>query len=364
MSALAMLIGFGIQGSANESEPVVQRAMNSVAERVAEFLDDENMQKSIAVGQLQGIPLNLKSSGGVELRRALIHAMEAQGVEVDDDARTSMFGKFKLVEEKEHFDDDFLTLGIQVDLEFFDENGSEIQVEEFKIWGRQVLQIAGLNVDVPSDVSPEKQEREIIRQRKNPTTKVDADGVVRNENPFGVQILVNDGGRISSRAAKLDSRKRPVVELFSSEEYVVRLHNDADFEVAASLVIDGVNVFEMAEDGSVESNSRFIIQPGKHIDIPGWFINTKQTRAFEISGYEGSVAEAEGIAASSLNVGTISAAFQASWEVGGERPDDEPRGNPMGGAATKLGREIEKEYQPVVRDFGKIRSTISVRYDR
>ncbi len=352
----------GNRPSAPETEAVVAQSMNRVAKAVLGFLDDEGLPHKMILGDISSLP-KLKASGGTEIRRVLVIALEEAGIEMDDDAPTQLMGRFNLVEGRAHPDDDFDSLGMEVDLQILDDNGSTLAEPEIRVWGKQVLQIAGLNVDIPTKGTEKARQKEIIRQYKEPDTKIETNQI-RTKNPFSMEILVSNGGRHDTREPYLDKKGRPFVDLHLREEYIVRLYNKADHEVAAMLVIDGVNVFINSKEEGVTPDSKFIIKPGTFIDVPGWFITKHNSKAFEISGFEGSVAEGAGEHISSSNIGTITATFQACWEAGGKRPADEPGGNPKGGKATKAGRDLEKEYAVVVRDFGVVRSTISVRYDR
>ena len=362
---IAFFVGVFLSGQwlhANETAPVIAQGMQRVAVAVHGFLHEEGLTKEIVVGQISGLP-NLKSSGGSEVRRTLIHALNENGVSVSDDAKTQMMGKYRLIEAREKPTDDFDSLGLEVTLQILNENGDTLAEPEIKVWGKQILQIAGLNVDIPTKGSQKIRQKEIIRQRHKPNTRV-VKHQVRTGGPFGIEVIVNNGGQLDSRAPRLDSKHRPFVDLHLKEEYIVRIHNDADFESAVTLLIDGVNVFVNSKQAGLGPDSKFIIPAHSHADIPGWIINNHDSKAFEISGYEGSVAQAIGKSQSSADVGTITASFQASWSGDDQRPSDEPGGRAKGGKATKQGRDIKKDYAVVVRDFGVVRSTVSVRYDR
>ena len=347
---------------ASDSDAVITQGMNRVAKAVHGFLGDESLPQEIALGQIAGLP-NMKSSGGAEVRRTLHAALEKHGVTVSDDAGTQIMGKYRLIEERQHPNDDFDSLGLEVSLQIMDENGNSLAEPEIKVWGKQILQIAGLNVDIPPKGSEKIRQKELIRQRHRPDTTLSGNRV-SNKGPFAIEVIVNNRGSYDPRKPHLDSKKRPFVDLNLKEEYIVRIYNEAKFETAVTLLIDGVNVFVNAKQQGLTPESKFIVPAGGHADIPGWIINKHESKAFEISGYEGSVAEQSGASQHDVNIGTITAVFQASWPVGGERPADEPSGTAKGGKATKQGRDISKEYAIAVRDFGVIRSTISVRYDR
>ncbi len=364
--AILVLLGPWAAGtiSARDSEtnPVVAQAMERVAKAVFKFLEDEGLKHEIIVGDISGMP-NLKASGGVELVRLLEAALINVGIKVHDDADTQLMGMFSLSQEKAHPDHDFDSLAMKVQLKLLDVFGKELAEPEILVYGNQVLQIAGINANLPAKASEKVKQQEIIRQFHKPDTGLN-NHQIHNGGPFALEVLVNNSGIRESKTPTVDTKGRPFVPLHLGEEYIVRIHNHADFEAAVTLVIDGVNVFVNSQDEGLPPNSKFIVKPGTAVDIPGWFITTTHSKAFEIGGYEESVASEQGVARSGAKVGTITAVFQACWEVGAPRPADEPGGNPKGGKATKQGRDITKEYQPVTRDFGVVRSTISVRYDR
>ena len=348
--------------ASNETAQVVAQAMERVAVAVDQFLDSEELANEIALGPINGLP-NLKSSGGSEVRRTLRLALESKGMRVHDDAKTQILGKYRLIEEQEKPTDDFDSLGLEVSLQILDENGELLAEPEIKVWGRQILQVAGLNVDVPTKGSEKNRQKEIIHQRHSPGTRLSGNQI-RTGGPFGIEIFVNNGGRHDSRKPRLDSKSRPFVDLHQQEEYFVRVHNHANFEAAVTLLIDGVNVFVNANQDGIGPTSKVVIGPGKAADVPGWIITQNKSKAFEVSGYEGSVAAQHGKPQHNPDIGSITAVFQASWSGDSNRPSDEPSGRAKGGKATREGRDINKEYEVVVRDFGVVRSTITVRYDR
>ncbi|HMO14700.1 MAG TPA: hypothetical protein PKA76_09975 [Pirellulaceae bacterium] len=363
ITAGTLLLGFaGATVRANETEPVIAQAMEKVCVAVMKILQDEGRKHEIIVGDISGMP-NLKASGGVELARQLELALERAGIRVHDDADTQLMGTFNMIQDKAHPDHDFDSLAMKIHLKLMDEFGKELAEPEILVYGNQILQIAGINTHIPPQSTPKEKQQEIIRQFRKPDTGLTGNQVHAG-GPFAIEVFVNNSGKLLSKVPSIDTKGRPFVPLHHGEEYVVRLHNHADFETAVTLVIDGVNVFVNSQDPGLKADSKFIVKAKSAVDIPGWFITKSHSKAFEIGGYLESVAAQKGVQASSGKVGTITAVFQASWEVGGRPPADEPSGNPKGGKATKEGRDITKEYQQVTRDFGVVRSTVSVRYDR
>jgi hypothetical protein len=341
-------------------DELLDQGLAKMAEAIKSFLKEEKLPSKVIVGDFSGVP-KLKASGGVEISRSIKSQLEAAGLTVDDDADTQIMGKFKLVEKRQHPQDEFDSLGLEILAQIFDGNGDPLAELPISVFGSVVLQISGASgVDIPP-MMPEKQRQEkMIEQVKNPPTSTDQGKTKPTAtSPFSVEILVVKGNQLEKRPATLDQQKRANVDLHQGEEYVVRLHNAADFEAAVTLTIDGVDMFVDATDAP--SNSRIIVAPGKYADVPGWYINKTDTKAFQIGGYEQSVAKRVG---NSTGIGTITAAFRASWDPKGPPPVDEPSGQPKGGKATTQGRDLAKNYEIVTRDFGDVRAVVSVRYDR
>jgi hypothetical protein len=341
-------------------DELLDQGLAKMAEAIKSFLKEEKLPSKVIVGDFSGVP-KLKASGGVEISRSIKSQLEAAGLTVDDDADTQIMGKFKLVEKRQHPQDEFDSLGLEILAQIFDGNGDPLAELPISVFGSVVLQISGASgVDIPP-MMPEKQRQEkMIEQVKNPPTSTDQGKTKPTAtSPFSVEILVVKGNQLEKRPATLDQQKRANVDLHQGEEYVVRLHNAADFEAAVTLTIDGVDMFVDATDAP--SNSRIIVAPGKYADVPGWYISKTNTKAFQIGGYEQSVAKRVG---NSTGIGTITAAFRASWDPKGPPPVDEPSGQPKGGKATTQGRDLAKNYEIVTRDFGDVRAVVSVRYDR
>ncbi len=345
--------------SISHADPLLDQGLKKMAEEIKGFLQDEKLPLKIVVGDFTAPP-RLKASGGVEISRAIAEQLKNTGIDVSDDAKQQLMGNFKLKEKKQHPQDSFESLALEIEAIILDGEDEELAELPISVFGSVALQIAGQTVDVPADLPEGLKQETLIRQIKQPPTKVEqAKTKPSDTSPFGMEILVNSNNQLSSRSPKLDNQSRAFVDLHRGEEYVVRLYNDASFEAAVCLTVDGVDVFVDAADAP--KDSRFIIYPGTHIDVPGWYFTKTNSKAFEIGGYEESVAHRVG---NSTGIGTITASFQACWDPSGPRPADEPGGNAKGGNATKQGRDINKNYVQLTREFGDVRAVISVRYDR
>ena len=341
------------------ADELLDQGLERMAVEIKKFLQEERLPTSMIVGDFSGSP-RLKSSGGVEISRSIARALEAQGISIKDDADLQLMGKFKLKEKRQFPEDDFTSLALEIEATILDGDDEELVDLPISVFGNVALQIAGKDIDVSPKANPRERQESLKHQVKKPPTKTKGSRTKASEtSPFSVEILVVDGNRLTPRTPTQDGLGRSFVALHRNEEYMVRIHNEAPFEAAVTLSIDGVDMFVDAKDAP--KNSRIIVMPGKSASVPGWYITKTTTKAFEISGYEDSVAKRQG---SRAKVGTITATVRACWDPDGERPDDEPRVTPKGGVATKQGRDITKNYKQVIRDFGAVRAVINVRYDR
>jgi hypothetical protein len=330
-----------------------------MAKEIANFLDEERLSKAVIVGDFSGSP-RLRSSGGIEIRRAITEQLEAAGITVSETADLQLMGNFKRKEAKAFPTDEFDSVALEIDVIILDGNDDELVELPITVFGSVALQLTGAQFDLDPRLDDAERQKELQKQYTKPPTKINKTETRPSEDsPFAMEILVVNGNRLTPRPAEFDAARRPFVELHRGEEYVVRVHNRAEFEIAVLLTVDGVNMFVDAKDTS--SNSQVVIQPGGQATIPGWYVTKTNTKAFEIGGYEESVAKRVG---SSTGVGTISAAFRACWDPSSDPPADEPGGAAKGNKATKQGRDISRNYQQVTKDLGKLRSLITVRYDR
>lgn len=356
----SLVLAFYVCGIARSDE-LLDQGLAKMATEIKKYIDEEGLPSRVIVGDFSGMP-KLKASGGVEISRSIAEQLEKSGVTVNDDAQLQLMGKFKLSEEKEHPQDDFESLALEIEAILFDDDGDELVELPIRVFGSVALQIAGKTVDVPAGRSNEIRQELLRKQVEKPPTTVEQGKTAASPtSPFAVSILVRTGNQLQQRPATVDGRGLAFLKLHLGEEYFVRLHNDATFEAAVTLTIDGVNMFIDSEDAPKDSH--LVVAAGTSIDIPGWYFSRTRSKAFEIGGYEQSVANRVG---NSTGVGTITASFRACWDPNGPKPSDEPfsEATSKSGLATKQGRDLDKNYVQIVRDLGAIRAVVSVRYDR
>ncbi|HTR02779.1 MAG TPA: hypothetical protein VMN82_06245 [Thermoanaerobaculia bacterium] len=118
--------------------------------------------------------------------------------------------------------------------------------------------------------------------------------------PFEMTVLVDGAG-----VPEYVSRGRTYIEAFKGKEFSIRLTNPTSGRVAVALSVDGRNVVD-ALHTSERAASKWVLNPGQTVVIPGWQISGETARKFFFTETRSSYARWLGDTA---NVGTIEAAF-------------------------------------------------------
>lgn len=259
-------------------------------------------------------------------------------------------------------DDDVKSPALEIAPEMVDENGDPIwPIQPIPVYTRDALQQLGPNFSVAPDLPLETQVTTLLDHLDHPQPFISENNLLfpRNDAPFGIEILVADETR---PMVVDDGGRNPTVYLQSGDEYRVRIHNQAPFTAGVRLSIDGVSMFAMATDLSVDS--LIVVPPGEAIEVRGWWIRAQGNggmRAFKAGEPAESVAAQ--LNSSTSEIGTISAAFHAMWPRDAMPPADEALGT-RGSLGTQQGVELSTN-NPVVKNmvFGVCRATVSVTYD-
>jgi len=104
----------------------------------------------------------------------------------------------------------------------------------------------------------------------------------------------------------------------------VRIVNDADYDVAVTFTIDGLNVFAFSEVRGRNGKPLYacvIVTKKSSVLVKGWHRDNEKSWEFLVAEY------AKSAAAEVRNVdglGTITASFAAAWPKDGMPPADEP----------------------------------------
>ena len=122
----------------------------------------------------------------------------------------------------------------------------------------------------------------------------------RGASDLSMRVLVN-GAALPEYA----SRGRLYVEAAKGREFTIRLSNPTAGRVAVALSVDGRNVIDAHRTNDRDA-TKWVLDPGQTIDIPGWQISGETSRRFFFTETSQSYAKWLGDTA---NVGTIEAVF-------------------------------------------------------
>jgi len=380
---LAILVG-------NCSAADLTEATGRVAKRVADYLRAHD-QESISITPFFA-PSQLASSAGPGIVQEFTTHFERQGITVRAGAATTLQGRFHL-DKDEHqqgrvaitirgslvdrfgevlTDFSFATESTEVSRQSQDADavdGGEFDVRVDHV--NDVVKSLGLNTSLHAEDTDRDRQKDLLQSLEQPTIKLAADFTQVLANDFGVEILVGDQPR---QVTLRDGR--PFISLRRGESYAVRVTNNASHETAAEIAIDGINSFAFAGqsiDGKTDHPSdlppglgeqkfrHYLVPPKRRTTVRGWHLSLTEMSLFEITPFEKSAAGKLGHERDS--VGTITVSFSAAWPKDGQPPRDESMVGRSVQDATGFGATVGQEARPVQREIGRLRASISIRYD-
>jgi hypothetical protein len=362
------------------------RAKNTLAEvadtlagDIQTYLKDKN-ETAITLGEFVYKGRG-QASGGPQVRTALADAFKAKGIDLKLRSNVLISGEY--VENEEEGGARRQVVTITTEIKRF--KPEEKLTLPLAITNPQAVAVLlGLNVTFPPDATPKERGNQARKAADNPDFGLTG-AVVQNKQDarFGVEILVGppiavkknpDGSRaLEDYLPRAPDNKEgyAFVPIKREEVYGVILSNEADFEAAVQLRIDGLSMFSFSSNefrnpktGKPKYNY-IILGPKSRVFIRGWHVTNEVSDEFKITEYAKSAA-AE--LKSSAPTGTITATFHAAWDAKtGRPPADEPP-NPdehsLSADATGKGARFQEKYQEVERKIGVARSVISVRYTK
>lgn len=273
----------------------------------AKTILDISKNQPVTIGQFSptGLP-NTHSGPGIEL--ILKDELESisKGI-VRDDAKYEIKGDYGFFTSRRNPSLKQVKISMRViDTEF----GEDVHKFEVKaeIGGNnsiaQMLQVTA-NIDPHGDkVSRNK---ELARRSKNPSVHITGfkHSLVSSAStsPYAVEMLVKplaNHQRKTAAARRANALKGlAFVDIKQNELYEVKLYNNSNKEVAASLSVDGLNMFHFSKDRNAQGKPRFthtIIPPRSSVTVVGWHNSLSGSQnylSFLVTGYgQGAVTKA------------------------------------------------------------------------
>jgi len=225
-----------------------------------------------------------------------------------------------------------------------------------------IAALLGATMEVPPNPVPEDRERSIRDGIRHPSAHIASTRISAGpKSPFAIEINTGpaNGKMLRPRAATRVEDGQAFLNIKTDERYTITLINDAPFDAAVTLTIDGLSLFAFSDNPAY---SYVIVPRHSRGEIPGWYRSNDMAEKFLVTEYAKSAAATRSLSPSE-DLGVITACFAAAWPVDGNPPPDEGmEGRAV--RATGRGPIVKTDFVEVERRTGKMRASISVRYTK
>jgi hypothetical protein len=363
-AVLFLLVLFGVP-SPLQAQSNLRLELIEAAKDVQLILKDRN-EGSVAVGAFTG-PSRLSASAGPGIQKVLIEEMQKLRIRVEKQTNLEVKGDYDDVIDKKT-----QLLAARLKFRVLDRSGKEVAGFEREVFGDATLpSLFGLTAQLPPGGNPQARRKQLEEAIDKPHATVKSSRIAASaESPFALEVLVKGpDGQFRPRPAKTTEGKA-FVEIQRGEVYQIRLINEAPHEAAVTLTIDGLSVFAFSDVKDREGRPRytnFVLDAKSSSVIKGWHITDQQADEFLVTEYARSARAEKNLLFTPDTVGTITVTFAAAWPKGATPPPGEPPEPPpfsRSGDATGRGQRIADNLTEVEREFGVVRSTVSVRYTK
>lgn len=336
----------------------LRRELAEVARTVQMHLRDRG--KSVAVGEFT-CAAKPPANYGPGIYLVLCEELTRAGLAIDREAQFIVKGTYKVIVDGSSPAKQ-LAIKLEVKVERRDgKGGLELDVARAIVDEEMVAGMLGLTVSLPpggSETGRANELKDTIEKDKKPIV-ANHRVAARAGSDYGVEVLVKRGGKYEAVVPTLENCAA-YAPLRRDDVYALRLYNDSDLEAAASVTIDGLDLFAFSKFKA----PALILPPKSHIDVRGWPLGLQGANEFLVTSYAESAAFK---LQSFAPVGVINVAFAAAWPVGSRPPADEPRAPTRGSRssdATGQGKPVGDRYAAVERTVGVLREVISIRYTK
>ena len=349
------------------------KAIGNLVDNVSQEFDKKEYRQQLIVGSF-ALPTNIQSGGGLALQHRIAVEFEKRGFRIIDKNSKQIRGEFEVSSTKLSDNDNFKSAAIKVIAMLVDEDDRDLKEFSINIFGETVLPFSGATVSI-SAALPESQRQGVLTNIiESPPQRfpgaIEECGVRSDaKSPFAIEVHVLKNGVTVKPGQQLDENDfvplRPMIDggqaklqIPRDRLYMLKLTNDSDFEAAVGVYIDTLSMFAFSDDG--RTDGKVIVPPRKSAFVKGWFRTANNSNAFSVGTYSESAAARQLVNPS--ETGTITATFAACWEK--DPPADELLIGKSKGDGTKIDIPIRQKYEVVKRHIGKVRSAVTVHYNR
>jgi hypothetical protein len=349
-SAILLSLLCTVSGDACEA---LRPSLRDLSAQLAKLLKGRN-EDTIAVGAFTG-PAHCPASAGTGIKRILIEELDRLKIRVKRQAGLEIKGDYRDV-----MDRDSKVLALRLKAAVLDRAGDVIVELERKIEDRDILaQVLGITKPDFGDGFSPRAESVALKKRidkpsvdfRNAQIKADA------RSKYAIEIQIKEGVRYMPRKPAEDEGLA-FVPIKQNEVFAVKLINDSDYDAAVELTLDGLSMFAFSDHPAYR---HFVVPKRSSTLIKGWHRTNKVSDEFVITDYP--VSARKELMANPDPIGTITATFSAAWDPKAKPPADEGSKfrDPFNPAVGR-GLPVETPVREVLRQRGRVRDVISVRY--
>lgn len=334
----------------------LDESVGEVVVRLTQYLASRN-ESSITLGQFIG-PKELNATSGPQISKMFVDHFAKNKIDVRAGCNVGLQGLYDVATGSQGL------VGVKLNCSLVDPAGQIYT--DFTIHAEvidkpeEVVELLGVTTNLyPEDID-EDRNKDLKKRITNPKCHIDGSKCSADQkSPFSVEIAVN-------------GRPLPVnlheglgfVDIQHGDVYTVRLYNNSQYEAAVRLSIDGLSVFTFSDILDPRTREpkyqHYIIPPQRHIELYGWHKTNEVVNSFLVTSYAKSAAAT---IQHKQDIGTITAVFSAAWAKDGTPPSDENLVG-RGDNATGFGPPVKQVSEEVERTIGRLRSSISLRYNK
>jgi hypothetical protein len=331
--------------------------LRAMAKQLAKLLTGRS-EDTIAVGAFTG-PAHCPASAGPGIKRILIEELDKLKIRVKRQAALEVKGDYRDV-----MDRDSQLLALRLKAAVLERRSGDVIVElDRKVEDRDILaQVLGITrPDFGAGPTPRQESAELKKRIDRPSVDLRASPRIQADpkSKYAIEIYVKENGRYAPRKPAEDEGLA-FVPIGKDEVFAVRLINDSDYDAAVELTLDGLSMFAFSDHPGYR---HFVVPKRSSTLIKGWHRTNKLSDEFVITDYSSSAAKE--LLANPDPIGTITATFSAAWDPKAKPPEDEGSKfrDPFNPAVGR-GQPVETPVREVVRQRGRVRDVISVRYKK
>jgi hypothetical protein len=364
--SLALCVILAAAAACRANDPV-ELELTRLVDDTSKILDKNN-QKELRIGKFTGDG-DVPSHFGPEIQRVLIAEFAKRKVGINKEALIEIKGDYGPATEDVNVPSSkLLFIRLNATLVNTKTRLALANLPSRAIYGNEaIVRAFAPNVSLPPDAGLEARNEALKPALKNPQTARAGSKIKTSDaSPFAVEVLVVNNAQAPDPADGVPARIKDglaLVDVKRDQYYRVKIHNDAPFDVAVRLTIDGLDqfVFSDAEFRDQQNRPRFqyvIVKKGTAKVIRGWFRSLKQADSFVVTEYARSAAKE--LNAAQGEIGQICVGFHAAWERDEDKPADESGKD----AATGRGEKVDVNLRPIHATVGALRDVVSIRYTK